>query len=127
MLADQTINAVLQYGSFALLALLVGWALKIGIPKALDMHQNAMKEMLATFQNEAKECRDERQEVSKLASEEREKDRKARHDLADKFQELVLLVSNMAKGPPAASPPPLAPEQGQGEGHGNNNNPRSKK
>ena len=91
-----------QLGAVGILAFIAIWAVKWAVPKALEMHKEALvqlgkdhkdaaqataqanqsvcAQMLLTFKEESKECREERRENAVDRAAEREADRKARHD-----------------------------------------------
>jgi hypothetical protein len=105
-------NLWIQYGSFGLLALLVVWALLKGIPALMDKHEKvvtfiaaehkeamrsvtathkeAMSAAMAEFADESRLCREERIEMAKVISADRAADREARHELAEKLNQIAL-------------------------------------
>lgn len=124
-------NVFIQYGCFGLLAALVVWAVWKGIPSMLDRHEKVVtaiaaehkaaaakmtedhKEVIQTltkeFADESRQCREERIEMSKTVSADRELDRNARHELAEKLNLIALnmQVKNLSANPPF---PPKSPE-----------------
>jgi hypothetical protein len=85
-----------QYGSFGLIAFLV----IIGLPAAVWVavgfikgitasFEKAIDRVCCTFKEESAECREERKHVQESATEEREKDRVARHELRNAVQALA--------------------------------------
>lgn len=71
-------DTFLQYGSFGLLAVLVWWILKVGIPSVLRTHQESIDKLVTTFAKESEECRAERLALAAAHSVEREKDQAER-------------------------------------------------
>lgn len=96
---------ILQYGSFGVVVFLVVWFLHKGFPSALATHREVCEGMLKAFQADTEACRKERLELAQKTADEREKDRKVRHDLVDKMQEVIAWASKFAG--PNAPPPPL--------------------
>lgn len=84
-------NLVVQYGSFGLLAALVFWTVRWGVPKVLDTHEKtvtniaanhekAVNKLVDSFQAETSQCREERIELAKSHQVERTKDQQIRED-----------------------------------------------
>lgn len=123
-------NVFIQYGCFGLLAALVVWAVWRGIPAMLDRHEKvvtaiaaehktttanmakdhkeAVKALTTEFAEESRQCREERIELSKTVSADRELDRNARHELAEKLNLIVLnmRVKDLTQNPPPPRPTP---------------------
>jgi hypothetical protein len=122
-------NAYIQYGCFGLLAVLVVWCLLKGIPSLLDKHEKvvtyiatehkaaaakmtedhkaAIQLLTAEFAEESRLCREERIELSRTTSADRSADREARHELAEKLNQIALnmRVSQLHPQSAAAQPP----------------------
>lgn len=110
-------NQWIQYGSFGLIAALVIWSLWKGIPGVLQTHKDTVTQlatafetrsasieatfksvtgaMLASAQQEAKACREEREKREAQVAAEREADRLARHNQANATQKLMLRFEDM--------------------------------
>lgn len=100
-------NPFLQYGSFGLNVLLLIWFMWKGAPLALEKHKEAVKSVtdnaLATitklvdeFKNQQKECREERLLTAEKAEEEREKDRSARHEMANVLMKVEHAIETLS-------------------------------
>lgn len=94
-------SAFLQYGSFGLNALFLIWFMWKGAPAALEKHERAIAAvtdsskaaitmLVDSFKQEADQCREERMQVAKDASTEREKDRAVRHETNNMLQKLSI-------------------------------------
>lgn len=97
----------LQYGSFGLNVLLLIWFMWKGAPLALEKHEAAVKavtqssqaaitNLIDTFKEEANECREERMEVAREAASEREKDRAARHEVANVLMKVEHAIETLS-------------------------------
>lgn len=73
-----TPDSFLQFGSFGLLAVLVWWTLRAGIPAVLKTHQDSIDKLVKTFTKESDECRGERLNLAASHAVEREKDQAER-------------------------------------------------
>lgn len=104
-------DAFIQYGCFGLLAALVVWSIWHGIPAALATHRETMMaivaehkaesqevanshaaavaKIVAAFQSEQTQCREERLATAASAATERELDRKIRHELMNRLQTML--------------------------------------
>lgn len=80
-----------RYGAFGLVAALVLWTIKWGIPKVLDTHEKtvtaiavnherAVNKLVDSFQSETNQCRSERIELAKSHQQERAKDQQIREE-----------------------------------------------
>lgn len=107
LLSEVSIDPFLQYGSFGLLAFIVFWAIWKFLPNATDRHfaaidrlatehSTVMKAMLATFEQESNECRNERMKDREAAVAERLRDQQARHEMMNRVTasqaEVTLMV-----------------------------------
>lgn len=114
-------NVYIQYGCFGLLAVLVVWTLWKGIPGLLDKHErvingiatehrSAVQTITAEFAEESRLCREERLELAKVVVADREADRTARHEMAEKLNQIALNIklSSLAS-PPTPTPTPPRP------------------
>lgn len=90
----------IQYGSFGILAFIMLYGMVYGLPNLLRTHKETVEELVtahkeavdkvvASAEVEAKACRADRLAAEKAAAEEREKDREARHELANQFQDTI--------------------------------------
>lgn len=108
---DVSLDLFLQYGAFGLIAFLVFWFIAIfapkftatikewqerqavehraGVEKLATEHGAAITRLIMAFEKEAEQCREERLAVAEVAAEEREKDRLARHELANAVQKAL--------------------------------------
>ena len=84
-------NWAIQYGSFGLLAALVFWTVRWGIPKVLDVHEKTVTgiasnhektvtKLVDSFKAETEQCRGERIELAKSHQQERAKDQQIREE-----------------------------------------------
>jgi hypothetical protein len=98
-------NLVVQYGSFGLVAALLIWSVKWGIPSMISAHREAMadladshrqvcEKLVVSFDADVKDCREERRSIQKGAAEEREKDRAAREEMT---QAVIRLTTQLSR------------------------------
>lgn len=99
-------NLIVQYGSFGLLAALVFWTVKWGVPKVLDAHEKtvgaiaecnekAVGCLVKSFNDETAHCREERIELAKEHRAEREKDQILRAEQSNQIQRVVEVLSRV--------------------------------
>jgi len=87
-------------GSFAVLVFIALWVMLKVVPMIKDTLEQVSSDSHAAIvalgvahqealEQQGKECREERREMMETAAVEREEDRKSRHDLADKMQNII--------------------------------------
>lgn len=93
---------IIQYGSFGLVVFVVVfmlvWFVRTGFPRTLDTVSSMVDRVLIKIDEIEEECRKERGELMKTFREERDTDRKMRHDLVNQFTaELAKLYNAMSR------------------------------
>lgn len=92
-------NEVIQYGSFGLVVFVVifllVWFVRVGFPRTLEAGTSCIDKVLGKIDQIEASCREERKQMLAIFREEREIDRKARHDQGVLYQKSLAEIAEM--------------------------------